>query len=66
MQKIELSAMESNDLIRLLNYAKDKKREEMKIGKITVKQFEMECESIRKIFLKIPKSYKSKSLIEIL
>ena len=66
MQRIELGAMESNDLIRYLNYAKDKKREEMKNGKITLKQFEMECENINILLRKVPKSYQSKNIIKIM
>jgi 3-dehydroquinate dehydratase len=46
MAVIKLSAWERNDLYRILDYAQDKKREELERKKITLEDYKREREKI--------------------
>ena len=54
MKVIELKEYEVNDLIRTLEYAKNKKREEYNAGKFSKTQFNFELGLIQDLISKIP------------
>lgn len=57
MKKIELTSYEANDLIRVLQYAIEKKKEDYTRGKMNEKKLYMEIDDIRCIMARIPKEY---------
>ena len=57
MKKIELTSYEANDLVRILNYAIEKKKEDFNNGKINRMCLMMEIDDIRCIMARIPKEY---------
>lgn len=65
MKVIEFTEYEINDLLRNLYYAKDKKMEDYKKGKINLAQSQYEIGIIKDLIAKIPtKSYTEKNKID--
>lgn len=65
MKIIEYTDYEINDLIRTLNYAKDKKMNDYKTGKINLKQSQYDIGIINYLINKVPvKSYTRKNKID--
>ena len=57
MKVIELTSYEANDLVRFLDYAIEKKKEDFNKGKINRMRLMMEIDDIRCILARIPKEY---------
>ena len=65
MKTIEYTYCEINDLIRTLEYAKNKKREEYEKGKINENQYNFEIGLIKDLIAKVPiKTYTKKNKID--
>ena len=57
MKKIELTSYEANDLVRILDYAIEKKKEDYTKGKMNQRKLMMDIDDIRCIMARIPKEY---------
>ena len=65
MKVIELQEYEINDLLRTLYYAKDKKMEDYKNGKINLSQSQYEIGIIKDLIARVPiKSYAKKNNLD--
>lgn len=59
MKTVELSNYEINDLIRTMEYAIKKKKEDLQLGKINIKQYQYDVEIIRCLIKSLPNKIKT-------
>lgn len=64
MKTIQFENYELNDLIRYLEYAEKKKKEDMNNGLITSNMYKLDKQTIQILLSKIPKKYDDRILIK--